>query len=79
MVIKHFYETSYHNLNFIRIWPEKLFLKGGLGSSSIISDWHKVIPTFVEITGEKLVGWGLFAPLSPTPSWIGLIQEQQRA
>ena len=27
-------DKSYHNLNFIRIWPEKpLFLKGGLGSS----------------------------------------------
>ena len=25
------YETSYHNLNFIRIWPEQpLFLRGGL-------------------------------------------------
>ena len=33
----HFYEKSYHNLNFIRIWPEKsLFLRDGLGSSSII-------------------------------------------
>ena len=31
------HETSYHNLNFIRIWPEQpLFLRGGLGSSSII-------------------------------------------
>ena len=28
-------------------------------------------PTFVEVTGEKLVG-GLFAP-PPPPSWIGLI------
>ena len=29
------------NLNFIRIWPEKpLFLRGGLGSSSIIWDWY---------------------------------------
>ena len=28
----HFWERSYHNLNFIRIWPEKLlFLRGGLG------------------------------------------------
>ena len=32
---------SYHNLNFIRISPEKpLFLRGVLGSSSIIWDWH---------------------------------------
>ena len=38
---KHFYERSHHNLNFIRIWPEKpLFFRGGLGSSSIIWDWH---------------------------------------
>ena len=30
-----------YNLNFIRIWPEKpLFFKGGLGSSSIIKNWH---------------------------------------
>ena len=34
-------ERSYHNLNFIKIWPEKqLFLRGGLGSSSIVWDWH---------------------------------------
>ena len=39
----HFYERSYHNLNFTRIWPEKpLFLRGGSGSSSIIWDWHYV-------------------------------------
>ena len=32
---------SYDNLNFIRIWPQKLlFLRGGLGSSSIIWDSH---------------------------------------
>ena len=31
------HEKSYHNLIFIRIWPEKpLFLTGGLGLSSII-------------------------------------------
>ena len=29
-----------------------------------------LIPTFVEVTGEKLVG-GIFCP--PPPSWIGLI------
>ena len=32
---------SYRNLNFIRIRPEKpLFLRAGLGSSSITLDWH---------------------------------------
>ena len=32
-----FYQKNYHNLNFIRIRPENpLFLRGGLGSSSII-------------------------------------------
>ena len=32
---------SYHNLSFIRIWTEKpLFLRGGLGWSSIVWDWH---------------------------------------
>ena len=30
-----------------------------------------LILTFLEVTGEKLVGGGLFAPF-PTPSWIGL-------
>ena len=31
------HERSYHNLNFIKIWPEKtLFLSGGLGSSELI-------------------------------------------
>ena len=34
-----FYERSYHNLNFIKIRPQKtLFLRGALGS--IIWDWH---------------------------------------
>ena len=29
----YFYERSHHNLNFIRIWPEKnYFLRGTLGS-----------------------------------------------
>ena len=33
----HFYKRSFHNLNFIRIWPKTpLFWRGGLGSSSII-------------------------------------------
>ena len=32
---------SYRNLNFIRIWREKtLFLRSGLGWSSIIWDWY---------------------------------------
>ena len=36
-----FYERSCHNFNFIRIWPEKLLvLRGALGSSLIIWDWH---------------------------------------
>ena len=35
------YNLNYYNLNFIRIWPEKpLFLRGVLGSSSIIWDWQ---------------------------------------
>ena len=35
-----FYYRSYHNLNFRRIWPEKLLsLRGGFGLSSIIWDW----------------------------------------
>ena len=38
---KHFYGRSYHNLSFIRIWPEKpIFLSSDLSSSSIIWDWH---------------------------------------
>ena len=67
---------------------KKAFLRGGLGSVSIIWDWHKapnlkfytsllkglklkvrkfwgLIPTFVEVTGEKLVG-GFFVP-APHP------------
>ena len=35
------YERSYHNLSFIRIWPEKtIFLRVAVGSSSIIWDWQ---------------------------------------
>ena len=34
-----------HNFNFIRIWPEKKnFLRGYLGSSSIIWDWYQAGP-----------------------------------
>ena len=37
------YERSYHNLNFIRIWPNTLsFLRGGLSSCSVIWHWHWV-------------------------------------
>ena len=32
-----------------------------------------LIPTFVEVTGEKLVGGALLAP----PSWIGLRKESE--
>ena len=32
-LLQHFYEISYHNLSFIRIWPEKnTFLRSALGS-----------------------------------------------
>ena len=35
-LLQHFFERSYHNLNFIRIWPGKApFLRCALGSSSI--------------------------------------------
>ena len=40
VTLYHFFERSYHNLNFIRIWPEKTtFLRGALGSSSMIVTW----------------------------------------
>ena len=33
--------TSYHNLDFLKIWPEKpLFLRGGIGWGSIVWEWH---------------------------------------
>ena len=33
--VTYFYDRSYHNLNFIRLLPEKIiFLRGTLGSSS---------------------------------------------
>ena len=38
----HFCERSYHNLKFIRIWPEgfdAFSLRAALGSSSIIWNW----------------------------------------
>ena len=37
----HFFEISYYNLTITRVWSGKpLFLRDGLGSSSIIWDWH---------------------------------------
>ena len=39
--IRIYKPNNFINLNFIRIWPEKLlFLRVGLGSSSINCDWH---------------------------------------
>ena len=73
------YEKSYHNLNFIRIWPEKTisfdgwswfkFNNLGLALGMVlkfytsVAKWlnikpegfWKLIPTFVEVTEEKLV------------------------
>ena len=73
------YEKSYHNLNFIRIWPEKTFFEGwswfklnnlglALGTNlkfctSVARNFWGPNLTFVEVTGEKLVGGA---------SWIGL-------
>ena len=93
------YKRRCQNLNFISIWPEKtLFLRVGLGSSSMLWDLHQVqtwiftpvcqrvktksqnvlvvIPTFVEVTGQKLVGEPFCLPPTPPPpiSWIGLIK-----
>ena len=89
------YKRSYHNLNFIRIWPEKpFFFKGwswfkfnnlGLALATNLKLYSSLskglklkvrkflglIPTFVEVTGEKLVGEAF---LAPPPSWIGLIK-----
>ena len=81
----HLYNRSYHNLNFIKIWPEKpLFFEGwswfkfnnlgvALGTSlkfykSLskglklqVRKFRGLTPTFIEVTGEKLVG-GPFCP-----------------
>ena len=49
-----FYERSYHKLNFIGIWPEKsIFLRGALGSSSIIYDWHLRMSLKFDTSVEK--------------------------
>ena len=92
------YKRSYHNFNFIRIWPEKPpknwpknFFKGwswfkfnnlwlALGTNlkfyTSLSKGLKLkgrkflglISTFVEVTGEKLLG----GPSPPHQSWMGL-------
>ena len=84
----HLYKGSYHNLNFVRIWPRWSWFKfNNLGlalgtnlkfytslSKELklkVKKFLGLILTFVEVTGEKLVG-GLFAP--PLPSWIGLTE-----
>ena len=90
----HFYEQSYHNHNFIRIWPEKpVFFEGwswfkfsnfklalgtnlkfyisvAKGLKGNVRKFLGLVPTFVEVTREKLVRGSLFA--SPQ-SWKGLI------
>ena len=80
-----------HNLNFIKIWPEKRLFWGvswfkfnnlglALGTSlkfyTIVAKGLKLkvrnfwglIPMFVEVTGEKVVG----EAFPPPQSWIGL-------
>ena len=49
------------NLKFYTIVVKGLKLK--------VRNFYGLVPTFVEVTGEKLVG-GAF--LSPPPFWIGL-------
>ena len=54
------------NLKFYTSVPNRLKLK--------VRKFWELIPTFVEFTGEKLVGEAFLAPLPqpPRPSWIGL-------
>ena len=62
---QHFYERCYHNLNFIRIWNLGLALGMTLKLYTNVTKWLKLkvrkflglIPSFVEVTGEKLVGF----------------------
>ena len=86
-------KESYHNLNFIRILPEKpVFFEGwcwlkfnnlrlalgtnlkfytnlSKGFKLKVRKFWRLILTFVEVTGEKLVG----EPCCPSlQSWIGL-------
>ena len=84
---KNFYERSYHNFNFIKIWPEKtIFFEGcslfkfnnfgliipmalkfyasGVAKRSKLKGRKilRLIPTFVELTVEKLVGESFNSP-----------------
>ena len=49
------------NLKFYRSVTKGLNIK--------VTKFRGLVPTFLEVTGEKLVGGDLFAPSS---SWIGL-------
>ena len=57
-----FYESSYHNISFIRIGPEKLlFLRGGLGTGTsyglvILHQWGKRVKT----ESQKVVGTNFY-------------------
>ena len=48
----------------------KFYTSVGIKLKIKVRKFWRLIPTFVEVTGEKLVGGRLFAP--PPPSWIGL-------
>ena len=82
-------QKSYHNLNFIRIWLEKLLFWGvllvqvfwGLAPGAnlkvytivakrlklIVRKFWGLIPAFVEVTGEILVGGSFWFPSSLPP------------
>ena len=57
-----FYESSYHNISFIRIGPEKLlFLRGDLGTGTsyglvILHQWGKRVKT----ESHKVVGTNFY-------------------
>ena len=75
----YFSERSYHNFNFLWIWPEKpTFLKGGLGSSSVIWVWNYCMAlAFYSSVAKSLKvwtrkSWGLISPFGEDrENWWG--------
>ena len=79
-----FYKDLTRKITFFEGWPLfkfnnlelalgmnlKFYTSVGKGLKVKIRQFYGLVPTVVEVTGEKLVGWGgLFGP----PSWIGLM------
>ena len=62
---------KFNNLGLVLGTNLKFYTSVGKGLELKVRNFGGLVPTSVEVTGEKLVG-GFFCPPPSPPSWIGL-------